>query len=59
MNRYIVGYKNDEFYMISSLNVDVIFVEEVKKFNEGINYRYEERLSKLDINNFLKELIKT
>lgn len=47
--RYIVGYKNKEFYMISFLGVNDTFEEEVKKFNNGINYSYKEISSKIDV----------
>lgn len=49
MNRYIIGFKNEEFYMISSMNKDDDFEKEVKKFNNGLGYRYEEVSSKIDI----------
>ena len=49
MHRYIIGYKNDEFFMVSSLNTDDVFEEEIKKFNIGVNYSYKEISSKIDI----------
>lgn len=47
--RYIVGFKNEDFYMISSLSTDAVFEEEIKKFNTGVNYSYKEVISKIDI----------
>ena len=49
MHRYIIGYKNNEFFMVSSLNTDDVFEEEIKKFNIGVNYSYKEISSKIDI----------
>ena len=49
MFRYIIGYKNEDFYMISSLSTDAVFEEEIKKFNTGVNYSYKEISSKIDI----------
>lgn len=49
MFRYIIGYKNKELYMISSLNTDDVFEEEIKKFNTGTGYSYKEVSSKIDI----------
>ena len=49
MYRYIIGYKDDKCYMISSLNEEDVFDKEIKKFNNNERYRYEERNSKIDI----------